>query len=80
MDRLLGHLAQFGSFSKQGELLCTQGLAYLLRDPEGERAFTDWISSATGHSLSPGLSWQAEAAKRIEDGPISKEGTRRARP
>ena len=60
MDRLLGHLAQFGSFSQQGELLCTQGLAYLLGDTEGEQAFTGWISSATGHSLSPGLSWQAE--------------------
>ena len=28
--RLLSHLAQFSSFSNQGELLCTQGLAYLL--------------------------------------------------
>ena len=65
MDRLLGHLAQFGSFAQQGELLCTQGLAYLLRDAEGEQAFTDFISSATGHSLSPGLSWWAES--RQED-------------
>lgn len=65
MDRLLGHLAQFGSFSQQGELLCTQGLAYLLRDTEGERVFTGLISLATGHSLSPGLSWQAE--RRQED-------------
>ena len=65
MDRLLGHLAQFGSFWQQGELLCTQGLAYLLRDAEGERVFTGLISSATGHSLSPGLSWQAEV--RQED-------------
>lgn len=65
MDRLLGHLAQFGSLWKQGELLCTQGLAYLLRDTEGERAFTDWISSATGHPLSPGLRWKAES--RQED-------------
>lgn len=60
MDRLLGHLAQFGSFSQQGELLCTQGLAYLLRDPEGEQVFRDWISSAAGHPLSSGLSWKAE--------------------
>ena len=65
MDRLLGHLAQFGSFWQQGELLCTQGLAYLLRDAEGERVFTGLISLATGHSLSPGLSWQAE--RRQED-------------
>jgi hypothetical protein len=66
MDRLLGHLAQFGSLSQQGELLCTQGLAYLLRDAEGERVFTDLISLATGHLVSPGLSWQAES--RQEDG------------
>jgi len=30
MRTLLGHLAQFASFHSQGELLCTQGLAYLL--------------------------------------------------
>ena len=65
MDRLLGHLAQFGSLWNQGELLCTQGLAYLLGDTEGERAFTDWIGSATDHPLSPGLRWQAES--RQED-------------
>ncbi len=65
MDRILGHLAQFGTFSQQGELLCTQGLAYLLRDAEAERVFTGLISSATGHSLSPGLRWQAE--RRQED-------------
>jgi hypothetical protein len=66
MDRLLGYLAQFGSLSRQGELLCTQGLAYLLRDADGERVFTSLVSLATGHSLSPGLSWQAE--RRQDDG------------
>jgi hypothetical protein len=30
-NRLLGHLAPFGSFSIQSEVLCTQGLAYVLR-------------------------------------------------
>jgi len=69
MDRLLGHLAQFGSFSQQGELLCTQGLAYLLRDAEGERVFTDLISRATGHSLGPGLSWQAEPRQEDQGRP-----------
>ena len=66
MNGLLGHLAQFGTFSQQGELLCTQGLAYLLRDTEGERVFMTLISLATGHSFSPGLSRQAES--RQEDG------------
>ena len=28
---LLGYLARFSSFSIQSELLCTQGLAYLLQ-------------------------------------------------
>ncbi len=60
MDRLLGHLAQFGSFSQQGELLCTQGLTYLLRHADGDRVFTELISSAIDYSLSPGLRWQAE--------------------
>src|SRR5688572_381730 len=69
MDRLLGHLAQFASFSQQGELLCTQGLAYLLRDIEAERVFTGWISLATGHSLSPGLIWHAESHQDDEGRP-----------
>lgn len=63
MDRLLGHLAQFGSFWQQGELLCTQGLAYLLRDAEGERAFTDFLTRASGQTVSPGLRWQAESVQ-----------------
>jgi hypothetical protein len=66
MDKLLGQLAQFGSFIKQGELLCTQGLTYLLRDPEGERVFAEWISSITGHPVPAGLRWRGEL--RQEDG------------
>ena len=66
MDRLLGHLAWFGSFWRQGELLCTQGLVFLLGHPEGDLRFTDVISSATGHPIRPGLTWRAEA--RQEDG------------
>ena len=66
MDRLLGHLAQFGSFWSQGELLCTQGLAFLLGHPEGDLRFTDLISSATGRPIPPGLNWGAEALQ--EDG------------
>jgi len=66
MDRLLGHLAQFGSFWSQGELLCTQGLAFLLGHPEGDLRFTDLISSATGRRIPPGLNWRAEALQ--EDG------------
>lgn len=61
MDKLLGYLAQFSSLSKQGELLCTQALAYLLRDAEAERVFTEWIGSSTGRVVSSGLSWHAES-------------------
>jgi len=63
MDRLLGHLAQFAAFSKQGELLCTHTLAYLLRNPEGERAFSGFISSVTGCRLTDGLVWQPESTQ-----------------
>lgn len=50
MERLLGHLAQLGSFTKQGELLCTQGLAYLLRDADGEsRREEERVVSSQGH-------------------------------
>jgi hypothetical protein len=60
MDRLLGHLAQFASFSKQGELLCTHALAYLLRNPEGERVFSDFIASVAGSPLLGKLEWRPE--------------------
>jgi hypothetical protein len=60
MDRLLGHLAQFASFSKQGELLCTHALAYLLRNPEGERAFSDFTASVAGCPPIGELEWRPE--------------------
>lgn len=36
MGTLLGRLAQFASFTTQGELLCTQGLAHLLQHPDAQ--------------------------------------------
>ena len=47
MDSILGYLAQFDSFARQGELLCTQGLTFLLRDQDGERALRELVSAAT---------------------------------
>ena len=35
---LLGHLANLGSFATQSEVLCTQGLAYLLQSYEHARS------------------------------------------
>lgn len=66
MDNILGYLAQFGSFASQAELLCTQGLTFLLRDRDGELAFRELVSAATGHLVSTQLNWRAE--RRQADG------------
>lgn len=60
MDRLLGHLAQYASFWDQGELLCTQALAYLLRNEHAERAFSDFICASTGCAPFGPLEWWPE--------------------
>jgi hypothetical protein len=44
ISTLLGHLAQFASFSTQGEVLCTQGLAYLLQDPQAKQDLASVIT------------------------------------
>lgn len=62
-QKLLGHLAQFASFSKQGEVLCTQSLAYLLKDAEAERAFAALLTEAAAHPVSSGLAWRAESVQ-----------------
>ena len=61
MRRLLTHLAQFGSLFKQGELLCTQSLAYLLENADARRAFASHISARAGVTVSDDLRWRAEA-------------------
>jgi hypothetical protein len=61
---LMSHLAQFSSFSKQGELLCTHGLAYLLQNPDARRAFHELISESVGRTLDPSLTWRAEARQK----------------
>lgn len=60
MNKLLGHLAQFASFSQQGELLCTQGMTFILRDPSANRAFTGYVSRITGTMLPDTLEWKPE--------------------
>ena len=60
MRTLLGHLTQFSSFSKQGELLCTQGLAYLLQRPDARLVFADWLSSKVGLPVGADLMWEPE--------------------
>jgi hypothetical protein len=59
---LLGYLARFGSFSVQSEVLCTQGLAYLLREHEEARsALAKEVEARTGVRIGDSLTWKAEA-------------------
>ncbi|WP_245421419.1 hypothetical protein [Rhizobium sp. L9] len=64
MQLLMSHLAQFSSLSKQGELLCTQGLAYLLQNPDARKSFGDHISKAVGRTIDADLTWRAEARQK----------------
>lgn len=63
---LLGYLAKFGSFSKQSELLCTQGLTYLLQKHEAARSvLAREVKARTSIGIGDSLKWLAEA--RQED-------------
>jgi hypothetical protein len=66
MRRLLTHLAQFSSFFKQGEVLCTQGLTYLPENAAARAEFGAYISKQTCRKLGSNLTWKAEV--RQEDG------------
>lgn len=63
---VMSHLAQFSSLSKQGELLCTQALTYLLEKPEARAAFAAYIAKRTGRTFGSDLTWRAEV--RQQDG------------
>jgi hypothetical protein len=64
---LLGHLAQFCSFTSQSEVLCTQGLTYLLQEHEEARtALVGTVEAHTGIRISDSLRWIPEALQ--EDG------------
>lgn len=64
---LLGYLARFGSFSTQSEVLCTQGLAYLLREHKDARsALAGEVRTRTGIEIGDSVTWLAEALQ--EDG------------
>ncbi|WP_245503988.1 hypothetical protein [Rhizobium leguminosarum] len=64
MRLLMSHLAQFSSLSKQGELLCTQGLAYLLQNSDARKSFGDHISKMVGRTINADLTWRAEARQK----------------
>ncbi len=58
---LLGYLAQFSSFSTQSEVLCTQGLTYLLQTyPQARSALADEVMARTGIGIGDSLTWHAE--------------------
>lgn len=69
MNTLLGHLAEFGSFFCQGELLCTQGLAYLLKEhPDARLAFANELAARTGVTVNHDLTWRAEEIQESDGG------------
>jgi hypothetical protein len=73
MKKLLGHLAQFSSFSRQGELLCTHGLTYLLGDPSANKTFTEFVGRTAGISLPETLEWKPELVQTDGGRPLPPE-------
>ena len=67
------HLAQFSSFFSQGELLCTQGLAYLLENDAARSAFRDLLSARAQVAVSEQLTWRAEV-RQVDGGRPDLEG------
>lgn len=64
LQRLLGHLARFSSFSTQGEVLCTQGLAFLLRNSAASKALMTYLQAGAGTAVSEEVTWLPEAIQR----------------
>ena len=59
---LLGYLAKFDSFSAQSEVLCTQGLTYLLQNyGEARSALADEVEARTSVQIDDSLEWLPEA-------------------
>ena len=59
---LLGYLAQFGSFTRTAELLCTQGLAYLLKEHKDARSsLAAWVQARTDVRINESMTWLPEA-------------------
>jgi hypothetical protein len=60
MKTLIGHLAQFSCFASQGELLCTQGLNYVLQNASACEAFRKQFLTPNGIAVENQLAWRAE--------------------
>ena len=74
MTTLLGHLAQFGSFSAQGELLCTQALAFFLQNETAKDALAEKLATKTGMAVRHDLTWYPEAHCEDDSGRADLEG------
>lgn len=72
---ILGFLSQFYSLSRQGEVLCTQGLAFILGDPAASRAFSKALEEWTGRPVPKDLQWKAEAFQEEDGGRPDLEAT-----
>ena len=73
MKTLIGHLSQFSVLSKQGELLCTQGLHFILENEVHRRVFESHLWEIAGWKIEEVLSWHAEATQ-IDGGRPDLEG------
>lgn len=73
MDSILGYLARFSSFFRQGELLCTQGLAFLLNGQDYELAFRELVGAAAEWPLPTRLDWRPES-RQLDGGRPDIEG------
>ena len=76
MSTLLGHLARFSSFGKQSELLCTQGLAHLLKNRHARAEFAHELSAQTGFEISGNVTWPAEPRQSDRGRPDLEARTR----
>lgn len=71
-----GYLAQSGWLSQQGEVLCTQGLTFLLSDEGLRAAFGRYLSDRTGVAVGGDVVWLAEA-RQADNGRPDLEARRR---
>ena len=60
MKTLIGHLSQFSVLSKQGEVLCTQGLHFVLESKSLKQAFESQILQAAEFKTDGELTWHTE--------------------
>jgi hypothetical protein len=62
---LLGYLARFASFTTQSEVLCTQGLAYLLETYEEARlALAGEVKARTSIGIGNSIEWIPESSQK----------------